>query len=86
MSTDVIVTAALVWLELLFLAVLIGERCARVDRTPGAWAYALALSVYGTSRMLYSTVAQALRSGWWLPRTFLGTIVLLALPHRVRLR
>lgn len=76
MSMSLIVGAALVWLGLLFFAALVGEHRARRGRLPGAWAYALALGVYCTSWTFYGTVTQALRSGWWLPPTFVGTIVL----------
>ena len=76
MSMSLIVAAALVWLGLLFLAALIGERRARFGRLPGVWVYALALGVYCTSWTFYGTVTQALRSGWWLPPTFVGTILL----------
>lgn len=82
MSTGLIIAAALVWLGLLFLAALIGERRARAGSVPGAWAYALALGVYCTSWTFYGTVTQALRSGWWLPPTFIGTIVLFVLGWR----
>ncbi len=76
MSIVTIVLAAGVWLCLLFAAALIGERRARQGRMPGAWVYALALGVYCTSWTFYGTVTQALRSGWWLPPTFVGTIAL----------
>jgi signal transduction histidine kinase len=76
LSTTFIVLAALVWLGLLFLAALIGERRARRGRLPGAWTYSLALGVYCTSWTFYGTVTQALRSGWWLPPTFVGTMLL----------
>jgi PAS domain S-box-containing protein len=71
-----IVAAALVWLGLLFAVALVGERRARRGRMPGPWAYVLALGVYCTSWTFFGTVTQALRSGWWLPPTFVGTIAL----------
>lgn len=82
MSQGLIIAAALVWLGLLFAAALVGERRARRGRLPGAWVYALALGVYCTSWTFYGTVTQALRSGWWLPPTFVGTILLFAFGWR----
>jgi PAS domain S-box-containing protein len=77
-----IVAAALVWLGVLFAVALIGERRARGGRIPGHWAYVLALGVYCTSWTFFGTVTQALRSGWWLPPTFIGTIALFAFGWR----
>lgn len=79
MSATVLVIAALFWLGLLFGAALWGER------RPGTFArhwgviYALSLAVYCTSWTFYGTVTQAARSGWLLPPTFIGTIVLYTL-------
>lgn len=77
MLTDTIVVAAsLAWLGLLFGAALWGERRGfKLDRHWGA-VYALSLAVYCTSWTFYGTVTQAARSGWPLPPTFVGTILL----------
>ncbi|MDZ3822378.1 MAG: PAS-domain containing protein [Pseudoxanthomonas sp.] len=82
MATPLIVAAAAVWLGLLFLVAIAGERMARRGWQPGPWTYAMALGVYCTSWTFYGTVTQALRSGWWLPPTFVGTIVLLVFGWR----
>ncbi|MBX3724718.1 MAG: PAS domain-containing hybrid sensor histidine kinase/response regulator [Xanthomonadales bacterium] len=76
MSTALIVAAAAIWLGLLFAVAVAGERMARRGWQPGPWTYALALGVYCTSWTFYGTVTQALRSGWWLPPTFVGTMLL----------
>jgi PAS domain S-box-containing protein len=75
----VVVTAGLLWLGLLFGAALWGER--RPELLARRWGavYALSLAVYCTSWTFYGTVTQAARSGWPLPPTFVGTILLYAL-------
>ena len=76
LSDGIVVLASLVWLGLLFAAAVWGERRGwKLDRH---WAvvYALSLAVYCTSWTFYGTVTQAARSGWPLPPTFIGTIVL----------
>ncbi|MFA5589927.1 MAG: PAS-domain containing protein [Lysobacteraceae bacterium] len=77
MLTDsVVVLASLAWLGLLFGAALWGERRGwKLDRHWGT-VYALSLAVYCTSWTFYGTVTQAARSGWPLPPTFVGTILL----------
>ncbi|MCX7556773.1 PAS-domain containing protein [Xanthomonadaceae bacterium JHOS43] len=77
MLTDTIVVAAsLAWLGLLFGAAVWGERRGwKLDRHWGT-VYALSLAVYCTSWTFYGTVTQAARSGWPLPPTFVGTILL----------
>lgn len=77
MLTDsIVVVASLLWLGLLFGAAVWGDRRgAKLDRQ---WAvvYSLSLAVYCTSWTFYGTVTQAARSGWPLPPTFVGTILL----------
>ena len=79
MLTDVVVvTAGLAWLGLLFGTALWAER--RPGLLAGRWpaVYALSLAVYCTSWTFYGTVTQAQRSGWPIPPTVLGTILLYA--------
>ncbi len=81
-----ILLAAVVWLGLLFGVALWGER--RFAAPGGQWrfVYALSLAVYCTSWTFYGTVTQAARSGWPIPPTFLGTILLYVLGGTVMLR
>lgn len=75
LSETTVIAAGLLWLGLLFGAALWGERGTRFARHWGV-VYALSLAVYCTSWTFYGTVTQAARSGWILPPTFVGTIVL----------
>ncbi len=78
LSHLLVVLAGLLWLGLLFGAALLGERhAARLSRVWPA-IYALSLAVYCTSWTFYGTVTQAARSGWPIPPTFVGTILLYA--------
>jgi len=76
MSTLTLVAAGLTWLCLLFAVALIGERPSR--RWQAIWpvVYSLSLAVYCTAWTFYGTTTQAARSGWPIPPTFIGTIVL----------
>lgn len=65
-----------IWLSLLFGAALLGERYPHLLERRWGSVYALSLAVYCTSWTFYGTVTQAARSGWWLPPTFIGTILL----------
>ena len=49
--------------------------------------YGLSLAIHCTSWTFYGTVTQAARSGWWIPPTFIGAILLytLGLPLMRRL-
>lgn len=78
---------AALWVGLLFAAALLGERRPQAFARHWSWVYALSLAVYCTSWTFYGTVTQALRHGWWVPPTFVGTILLylLAWPLLVRL-
>ncbi len=78
---------ALLWVSLLFAAAVFGERRPQAFARQWAWVYALSLAVYCTSWTFYGTVTQAMRHGWWVPPTFVGTILLyvLAWPLLVRL-
>ena len=71
-----ILAAGLVWLGVLFAVAVIGDRRPNIFARHWAVIYALSLAVYCTSWTFYGTVTQALRSGWWLPPTFVGTILL----------
>ncbi|MBN8482110.1 MAG: PAS-domain containing protein [Xanthomonadales bacterium] len=71
-----VIAAGLLWLGLLFGAALLGDRRAGFLARHWSVVYALSLAVYCTSWTFYGTVTQAARSGWWLPPTFVGTILL----------
>ena len=71
-----VVAAGLLWLGLLFGVALLGDRRAGFLARHWSIVYALSLAVYCTSWTFYGTVTQASRSGWWLPPTFVGTILL----------
>ncbi len=79
LSANVLIVAGLLWLGLLFGAALWGERRPGIFARHWGVVYALSLAVYCTSWTFYGTVTQAARSGWWLPPTFVGTIVLYTL-------
>ncbi len=68
--------AGLIWLGLLFGAALYGDRRPQAFTRFWPAIYALSLAVHCTSWTFYGTVTQASRSGWWLPPTFVGSIVL----------
>jgi Na+/proline symporter/signal transduction histidine kinase/CheY-like chemotaxis protein len=87
LSPTLVIVAGLVWIGVLFGVALWGERHFRGEGRAGAIAYTLALAVYCTSWTFYGTVAQAERHGWWIPPTFVGTILLfwLAFPFLKRL-
>lgn len=78
MSQALLIACGLLWLGLLFGAALFGERRPRLLQGQWQYVYALSLAVYCTSWTFYGTVTQAARSGWWLPPTFVGTILLYA--------
>lgn len=71
-----VVAASLLWLGLLFGAAVWGERHPQGLERRWPQVYALSLAAYCTSWTFYGTVTQAARSGWWLPPTFVGTILL----------
>ncbi len=81
-----LVIGALLWVGMLFAAAIYGERNERLQRRSNV-IYALSLAVYCTSWTFYGTVTQAMRHGWWVPPTFVGTILLylFAWPLMVRL-
>lgn len=82
-----LVCGAALWVGLLFAAAVYGERRPQGLARRWAWIYALSLAVYCTSWTFYGTVTQAMRHGWWVPPTFVGTILLylLAWPMLERL-
>lgn len=86
-ATTLLALGALLWIGLLFAAALFGERRPQGFARHWHWVYALSLAVYCTSWTFYGTVTQALRHGWWVPPTFVGTILLfvLAWPLMARL-
>ncbi|TAL74790.1 MAG: response regulator [Rhodanobacter sp.] len=76
LSVGWIIAAALMWLGLLFAVALYGERHAQVLHKRWAVVYGLSLAIHCTSWTFYGTVTQASRSGWWLPPTFVGAILI----------
>ncbi|BBD80288.1 hybrid sensor histidine kinase/response regulator [Aerosticca soli] len=83
LNTGVIVLAAACWLGLLFGAAVFGERRPHVFERRWAIVYALSLAIHCTSWTFYGTVTQASRSGWWLPPTFVGAILMYLLAVEV---
>ena len=71
-----ILGAGLLWLGLLFGAAVLGDRRPKIFARHWALIYSMSLAVYCTSWTFYGTVTQASRSGWWLPPTFVGTILI----------
>lgn len=76
LSAYLVLAAGLIWLGLLFLIALWGERRFTLLDRHWHWIYALSLAVYCTSWTFYGTVTQVARSGWPVPPTFIGTILL----------
>ncbi|MCX7034935.1 MAG: PAS-domain containing protein [Arenimonas sp.] len=80
MLTDaVVVGAGLLWLGMLFGTALWAERRPTLLARQWPAVYSLSLAVYCTSWTFYGTVTQAQRSGWPIPPTFIGTILLYVL-------
>src|SRR5688500_3474441 len=86
LTAALVVAAGLLWLGLLFGTALWAER--RPAALARLWphVYALSLAVYCTSWTFYGTVTQAQRSGWVVPPTFVGTILLYVLGFGFLLR
>ena len=78
LSDPLVVIAALLWLGLLFGAAIWAERRPQLLAPHWPIVYSLSLAVYCTSWTFYGTVTQAQRSGWPIPPTFIGTILLYA--------
>ncbi|MEE4639360.1 MAG: PAS-domain containing protein [Wenzhouxiangella sp.] len=87
MSTATVVLAGLAWLGLLFSVALYGERSRALTRRAWPLIYSLSLAVYCTAWTFYGTTTQAARSGWPIPPTFIGSILLFvfAFPFLLRL-
>ncbi|HEX7815601.1 hybrid sensor histidine kinase/response regulator [Dyella sp.] len=83
LSAPNIAIAALIWLGMLFGVALIGERRPALFEKRWSIVYALSLAIHCTSWTFYGTVTQASRSGWWLPPTFIGAILMYLLSVRV---
>ncbi len=78
-ATLLLILGVLGWIGLLFLAASLGERRPQWFARHWGLVYALSLAVYCTSWTFYGTVTQAQRHGWWVPPTFVGTILLFVL-------
>ncbi|WP_266159015.1 PAS-domain containing protein [Dyella silvatica] len=76
LNASMIAAAGLIWLGLLFGVALVGERRPHWFERRWAVIYALSLAIHCTSWTFYGTVTQASRSGWWLPPTFIGAILM----------
>src|SRR6056297_1163191 len=85
-SVGVLTVAGLAWLGLLFAAALAGERFSRALHRVWPVVYSLSLAVYCTAWTFYGTTTQAVRSGWPIPPTFLGTILLFLFGWRFLMR
>lgn len=85
-ATLLLLLGVLGWIGLLFLAAFLGERRPRWFARHWGVVYALSLAVYCTSWTFYGTVTQAQRHGWWVPPTFVGTILLFVLAWPVMAR
>jgi signal transduction histidine kinase/CheY-like chemotaxis protein len=79
LTDAVVIGAGLLWLGLLFGTALWAERRPGLLAKQWPAVYSLSLAVYCTSWTFYGTVTQAQRSGWPIPPTFLGTILLYVL-------
>ncbi len=87
MLTDaLVVIAGLLWLGMLFGTALWAERKPMLLASRWSWVYSLSLAVYCTSWTFYGTVTQAQRSGWPIPPTFIGSILLYAFAFPVLLK
>lgn len=87
MLTDaLVVIAGLLWLGLLFGTALWAEKKPALLASRWPWVYSLSLAVYCTSWTFYGTVTQAQRSGWPIPPTFIGSILLYAFAFPVLLK
>lgn len=87
MLTDAfVILAGLLWLGLLFGTALWAERKPALLASRWSWVYSLSLAVYCTSWTFYGTVTQAQRSGWPIPPTFIGSILLYAFAFPVLLK
>ena len=81
-----VLAAAVLWLGLLFGTAIWGERHPKVLSKHWGVVFALSLAVYCTSWTFFGTVRQARDSGWALPPTFLGTLLLYALAFPILLK
>ncbi|MDT8451085.1 MAG: histidine kinase, partial [Wenzhouxiangellaceae bacterium] len=86
LSATMLAVAGLVWLGLLFAAALSGERSPARWRPVWPVVYSLSLAVYCTAWTFYGTTTQAARSGWPVPPTFIGTILLFVFGWRFLMR
>lgn len=86
LSTEMLVVAALLWVGLLFAVAVWGERRISPEGVPWPLVYALSLAVHCTAWTFYGTVTQAARSGWIIPPTFLGIILLFVVGWRFMAR
>ncbi len=86
LTSAFVIFSALLWLGLLFGAALLAEKKPLLLASRWPWVYSLSLAVYCTSWTFYGTVTQAQRSGWPIPPTFIGSILLYAFAFPVLLK
>lgn len=79
LNDALVIGAGLLWLGMLFGTALWAERRPGLLARQWPVVYSLSLAVYCTSWTFYGTVTQAQRSGWPIPPTFIGTILLYVL-------
>lgn len=79
LSIQIVLVAIGAWALALIGVARWGERAPDWLMRRWATVYTLSLAVYCTAWTFYGTVTQATRSGWPLPPTFVGTILLFAL-------
>jgi len=79
LTDTLVIGAGLLWLGLLFGTALWAERRPGLLARQWPVVYSLSLAVYCTSWTFFGTVTQAQRSGWPIPPTFIGTILLYVL-------
>ena len=70
-----LILVAFVWIALLFGTAIWVERRPALLSRHWPYVYSLSLAVYCTSWTFYGTVTQALRSGWPIPPTFIGSML-----------
>ncbi|MCY0967444.1 hybrid sensor histidine kinase/response regulator [Parathalassolituus penaei] len=70
-------TISLLYVALLFVVAIWGNRVSRSGWQP--YIYSLTLAIFCTTWAFYGTVQQAAYFGWWLAPTYLGAILLITL-------
>ncbi len=82
-SITTLALLSLLWVGLLFAVAWWGEQRVELLARWRPWLYTLSLGVYCTSWAFYGTVGQAAATGWFVPPTYVGTILLLVFGVRM---